>query len=46
MKQLDVFDPAGCMASALVVLAAAIASALIPAKRVVSVDPVQTLRCD
>ncbi|MBZ5500322.1 MAG: FtsX-like permease family protein [Acidobacteriia bacterium] len=46
VKQLDVFDPAGYVAAALVVMAAAIASALVPAKRAVSVDPVQTLRCD
>jgi predicted permease len=46
MKQLDVFDPAGYVAGALVVMAAAIASAWVPAKRAVSVDPVQTLRCD
>jgi ABC-type lipoprotein release transport system permease subunit len=46
MKQLDAFDPAGYIAGALVVMAAAIASAWIPAKRAVSVDPMQTLRCD
>jgi hypothetical protein len=32
--------------NALVVMAAAIASAWVPAKRAVNVDPVQTLRCD
>ena len=46
MTQLDVFDPAGYIAGALVVIAAAIASAWVPAKRAVSVEPVQTLRCD
>lgn len=46
VKQLDVFDPAGYVAGALVVITAAIASAWMPAKRAVSVDPVQTLRCD
>ena len=46
MRQLDVFDPSGYIAGALVVMAAAIAAAWVPAKRAVSVDPVQTLRCD
>jgi ABC-type lipoprotein release transport system permease subunit len=46
MKQLDAFDPVGYIAGALVVMAAAITSAWIPAKRAVSADPLQTLRCD
>jgi ABC-type lipoprotein release transport system permease subunit len=46
VKQLDVCDPAACIAGALEVMAAAIASARVPAKRAASVEPVQTLRCD
>jgi len=46
MTQMDLFDPGGYAGGVLVVMAAAVAAAWIPARRAVRVDPAVTLRCD
>jgi hypothetical protein len=46
MTQMDLFDTAGYAGGVLVVMAAAVASAWVPARRAVKVDPAVTLRCD
>jgi predicted permease len=46
MTQMDLFDTAGYAGGVLVVMAAAVAAAWVPARRAVRADPAVTLRCD
>jgi macrolide transport system ATP-binding/permease protein len=46
LTQIGLFDPVGYAAGVLVVIAAALAAAWVPARRAVKVDPAVTLRCD
>ncbi len=46
LTQMDLFDMGGYAGGVLVVMAAAVAAAWIPARRAVKVDPVVALRCD
>ena len=46
VRGIDVFDAGGYAGGALVVMAAALAAAWIPARRAARVDPAKTLRCD
>jgi ABC-type antimicrobial peptide transport system permease subunit len=46
LTQMDLFDTAGYAGGVLVVMAAAVAAAWIPARRAVKVDPMVALRCD
>ena len=43
---IDLFDLGGYAGGVLVVMAAAVAAAWVPARRAVRVDPVVALRCD
>jgi ABC-type antimicrobial peptide transport system permease subunit len=46
LVQIDLFDTGGYAAGVVVVIAAALAAAWVPARRAVRVDPAVTLRCD
>ena len=46
LVQIDLFDMGGYAAGVVVVIAAALAAAWVPARRAVRVDPAVTLRCD